>query len=205
MDIAKILPLAIVMVTGPQILTAIFLATSKQWRKNSLAFILGGAIAVTTIATAAFLLRVGAQNHGVKNHDPDLIVLALIIAAAIHTFMTRKQSKPPKWMGKLEETKPKVAFKIGFLLMGFFPGDILTAIAVGGYISGHNEPWAHILPFIGLTLLLLAIPALLVIILGKRAETVLPKLRNWMNDHSWIVSEFVFGMFILILLSEILS
>ena len=32
---ATVLPLAIVMVAGPQIITAVFLATSENWRKNS--------------------------------------------------------------------------------------------------------------------------------------------------------------------------
>jgi hypothetical protein len=42
-------------------------------------------------------------------------------------------------MGKLETIKPKGAIKLGFLLLGVFPTDILTT-AVGGYASAHGEP-----------------------------------------------------------------
>ncbi len=41
----QILPLCLIMVMGPQILTAIFLVTSKQAVKNSLAMIVGVALA----------------------------------------------------------------------------------------------------------------------------------------------------------------
>jgi hypothetical protein len=37
---------------------------------------------------------------------------------------------------------------------------------------------------------------LLAILLGKRAEVVLPRVRDWMNRKSWIVSEIVIIFFI---------
>ena len=46
-DLLAILPLAIVMVAGPQIISAILLATSRDARRNSLAFVAGVALAIT--------------------------------------------------------------------------------------------------------------------------------------------------------------
>jgi hypothetical protein len=48
---------------------------------------------------------------------------------------------------------------------------------------------------------LLAAPALLVLMLGNRAQTVLPKVREWINTNSWIISEFVIVFFVAIVLS----
>lgn len=79
-----------------------------------------------------------------------------------------------------------------------FPGDIVTSIAVGAYLSNHGDPWWHVLPFLALTLLFLGLPALLVLALGQRAQTILPKVRDWMNDNSWVISEVVLVFFILI-------
>jgi hypothetical protein len=45
-----------------------------------------------------------------------------------------------------------------------------------------------VLPFVLLTLLFIALPALLLVILGQRAQKILPKVRAWMNDNSWIIS-----------------
>jgi hypothetical protein len=42
-----VLPLASVMIAGPQIITAILLATGRDARRNSLAFLTGAALAIT--------------------------------------------------------------------------------------------------------------------------------------------------------------
>ena len=53
MNFLTILPMAFVMVAGPQLLSAIFLATSDDWRRNSLAYVAGAALSITIIVTAA--------------------------------------------------------------------------------------------------------------------------------------------------------
>ena len=61
------------------------------------------------------------------------------------------------------------------------------------------------LPFVFPTLLLLALPSLLVAALGQRAQAFLPKVGDWINDHSWIVSEIVLALFIAIVASGMSS
>jgi hypothetical protein len=205
MTLARLLPLAFVMIAGPQILSSIFLATTENWRKNSAAFIAGAAIAIGLISSVGYLVSTGAKDQGTSNTTLDIIILVLLLAAAVHKYLTRKQSKPPKWMGKLETIKPSGAFKLGFLLLGIFPTDILTALAVGGSASSNGEPWWHLVGFMSLTLLLVALPALTVLIFGKKAEALMPKVRDWMNDNSWVVSEIVLGLFIALTISGLTS
>jgi small neutral amino acid transporter SnatA (MarC family) len=52
-SIAQLLPMAFVMIAGPQILTAIFLATSENRGGNSAAFLAGAALSITGIVTIA--------------------------------------------------------------------------------------------------------------------------------------------------------
>jgi len=203
MTLARLLPLSFVMIAGPQILSAIFLATTKRWQANSAAFVGGAAVSVTTVATLGYVLSTGASDQGTSKTTLNAIIMVLLVLAAIHKFTTRKQAKPPKWMGKLEEEKPTGAFRLGFLLLGVFPSDILTAFAVGGFASTNGEPWWHLAGFVGLTLLFVALPALLVLALGKRAEAFLPKVRDWMNNNSWIVSEITLGLFIALTASNL--
>jgi hypothetical protein len=203
--LAKVIPLAFVMIAGPQILSAIFLATSESWRRDSAAYVLGAAISVMTVVTLAFVLSTGASNQGASGDTLDIIFMVLLVAAGLHTFLTRKTSKPPKWMGKLETAQPKLAFQLGFLLLGLFPTDILTSFAVGGTLARHGDPWWHVLPFLAVTLLLLAVPSLLLVFLGQRGQRLLPKVRDWMNDNSWIVSEIVIGLFVVLTTSSLVS
>ena len=59
-------------------------------------------------------------------------------------------------MGKLQTATPGFSFKLGFLLLGCFPTDLLTSFAVGSFLAAHGDPFWHLLPFLALTLLFLA-------------------------------------------------
>jgi hypothetical protein len=205
MHFLQILPLAFVMIAGPQIITSFFLATGERFVANSGAYIGGAAIAVVGWVSAAFLVAQVSKNagHHTASTTLDWIVLVLLLALMAHTFMTRKQTEPPKWMSKLEHENPKSAFLLGLNLFLLFPGDILSSISVGLYVARHGESWWHVLPFVALTLLLLALPAIMVALMGRRAEVVLPRVRDWMNQHSWIVSEVVLVIFVVIIVNSL--
>ena len=203
MDFLQILPLAFVMIAGPQILSAVFLATSENWRRNYAAYVLGAALSITLFVTLAYLLLNEASKQGASNDALYVIVLLLLVAAAIHTFLTRKTAEQPKWMGRLQTATPRFSFRLGLLLLGIFPTDILTSVAVGTYLAGHGDPWWHALPFIGLTLLLLSVPALTLLAFGERAQRFLPKVRQWMNDNAWVINEIVIFFFMVITASNL--
>lgn len=203
MKAAQIIPMAFVMIAGPQILSAIFLATTDNWRRNSLAYVAGAGLSITLIVSIAYLLGGTGSSGGSSSDTVYYIVLALLVMAAVQTFRGRKESKPPKWMGKLQNATPGMAFKLGALLLGIFPTDILTSFAVGSFLANGDDPWWHLLPFLATTLFLLALPSLMVFAFGTRAQAFLPKARDWMNDNSWVVSEIVIVFFILITASSI--
>ena len=184
------------MIAGPQILSAIFLATSENWRRNSAAFVFGAALSITLLVSLTYFLGIGASRQRGSNTTLSAIVLVLLLVAMVHTYLTRKESEPPKWMGKLTTANPRFSFRLGFLLLGFFPTDILTSVAVGSYLSANGEPLTDASGFIAITLLLLAFPSLVLLAFGERAQTWLPKAREWMNANSWVVSEAVILLFV---------
>jgi hypothetical protein len=198
MNFLTILPLAFVMIAGPQILSAIFLATSEDWRRNSAAFVIGAAISISICVLVAFGLGIGASNSGASSDAIYIVVMLLLVAAGVHVFLTRKTSEPPSWMGKLQTATPRFSFRLGFLLLGIFPTDILTSFAVGSALSNDGEPWWHYLPFLALTLLFLALPSLALLVAGQRAADFLPKARDWMNANSWVINEIVIVFFVVL-------
>jgi hypothetical protein len=190
--------MAFVMIAGPQILSAIFLATSQNWRRNSAAYIAGAAVSITAVVTIAYFVGSGVSDAGASDNTLYIAVLILLVLAALRTFLKRKEAEPPKWMGRLQTANPKFSFKLGLLLLGVFPTDILTSWAVGTFLASHDDPWWHYLPFVLLTLLFLALPTILLLLFGDRAQAFLPKARDWMNANSWVVSEIVIVLFIAI-------
>jgi hypothetical protein len=197
-SLLTILPLAFVMIAGPQILSAIFLATTENWQRNTAAYLAGAALSIPLVVSIAYVASSGAPRERGSNATVNVIVVVLLLAAMVHGFLTRKTSAPPKWMGRLQTASPRFSFRLGFLLLGVFPTDILTSVAVGSYLSSHGAPWWQFLPFLLLTLLFLALPALLLLAFGQRGRAFLPKARDWMNTNSWLVSEIVLVFFIVI-------
>ena len=204
--IAATLPLAIAMVAGPQIISAFFFATSPRWKSDSAAFILGATAALFLVVTVAYLIAHqiagGGSEGGTKSRGLEIAILALLVFAMAYVFHRRKRTDPPKWMGKLQTATPRFTLTLGFLLFALFPTDIVTSVSVGAHLANQGHPWSHALPFIFFTLLLLALPALSILALGEHAKKELPKIRNWMNTNSWIVSEVVLALFIVIVLTS---
>lgn len=203
MDFLRVLPLTFVMIAGPQMLSAIFLATNEDWRRNSAAFVLGAAVSISLVVSIAYVSGVGAAGRGTPGEALYVVVLAVLLVAMVQTYLKRETSEPPKWMGKLETATPRFSFRLGFLLLGLFPTDLLTSVAVGSYLASQGAPLRYATGFVALTLLALALPSLAVVALGRRAETWLPAVRDWMNANSWVVNEAVILLFVLLTIGNL--
>lgn len=44
-------------------------------------------------------------------------------------------------------------------------------------------------------------PVLLLVLLGERGRAAMPRLRDWMTTHSWLVTMIVCGLFTALILS----
>jgi hypothetical protein len=199
------------MIAGPQIITSFFLATSRRWSAVSLAYIGGAAIGITTVVTIAYFVGRGVKSGSGHKHSStadtiiDSVVLALLVFLAVRAVLKRHETEPPKWMSALQKERPGGALLLGLALLSIFPTDLASNVAVGLHISRHRASWWECLPFVALTLLLLAVPVLMVVLLGKRADVVLPKIRNWMNQNAWIVSEIVLAFLAAITIKSLVT
>jgi hypothetical protein len=192
-----VLPMAVVMSAGPQIVTATFLATSQGSKRNSLAFLAGVAAATTIGVTVFFLLGSGTAGKQKDGKDwLDWVIIGLLVFLVIWVFVKRNETQPPKWMGRLQDANPRFAVTIGFLLYILMPTDLVAMATVGAYIARQGEPWWHTLGFVVLTVLIAGLPFIVLLAMGKRAESVLPRIREWMNANSWIVNEAVLLFFL---------
>lgn len=204
-DLLTVLPIAIVMIAGPQIISAILLATSVNARANSYAFVAGVTLAVTIGVTIAYFVAKQFHESTSSSSDTgltplDYVIVGLLLVGMVLVFRGRKKAEPPKWMGKLQGATPKYAFRLGVLLFLLMPTDIIGMITVGSYLARHGDQWWGCLPFVLLTVLFVGTPLLILLLLGKRADTILPRMRDWMNKNSWIISEVVLIFFIVITL-----
>jgi hypothetical protein len=195
----QILPLSLIMVMGPQILTAIFLVTSHEPVKNSAAMLVG------VVVAAALSLAIWFGLYDVVNIKPpsgsgpstaDYVVAGLLALAGIHTFLGRHEASVPKWMSALQEATPKRAFGLGFLLILLMPTDIVAVIATVHWLHDHHDNLLHGWPLLGATTLLMALPIIAYLLLGRRAREAMPGIRDWLTTNAWVVNLVVIVYFI---------
>lgn len=204
-----ILPLAITMMAGPQIMSAIIFVTSERAVKNSGAFVTGVLLA-TLIGVAALRGLLSLLGDNVDLGDPSdnssagkiiqFGLVALLVAAAIKNWVGRETVEPPKWLGRLQEADPKQAFRTGLLVILFMPSDLIVMLTVATNLEQNGHSLGAAVPFILLTTLIAALPLLGYLLFHRRAVRAMPELRDWMNANSWLVNIIVCAIFIVLII-----
>ena len=205
-----VLPLAITMNAGPQIMSAIIFVTASKPLKLSAYFLAGVAIAVTLGVTITYTLA-SVLSSGVSLGNPSdsgsignviqYVLVGLLVFLSIKSYVGRETSEPPRWLGALQHAKPKTAFTTGLLLLSVFPSDLVILVTVGMNLAQQDAPLLAAAPFIAATIFIAALPVLSYLLFRRRAQQAMPKVRDWMNKNSWLVNIIVYVVFILLILA----
>jgi threonine/homoserine/homoserine lactone efflux protein len=205
----SIIPLAITMNAGPQIMSAIIFVTALKPLKLSAYFLAGVVIAVTVGVTVTFTLASALGNsislgdssdNGSLGNIIQYLLVGLLVFLAIKNYVRRETIEPPRWLGALQNAKPRTAFTTGLLLLSVFPSDFVVLVTVGVSLAQNNASLLAALPFIAATVFIAALPVLFYLLFRRRAQRAMPKVREWMNANSWLVNIFVYVIFIVLIL-----
>jgi Sap, sulfolipid-1-addressing protein len=201
----EILPLAITMMAGPQIMSAIIFLTTPKPVKVSSSFVAAVAIATTVgviIARALGALLGNIVPLG-DTSDPrsighiiQYLLVGLLVFFAVKNYVNRETIEPPRWLGTLQSADWKTAVKTGLLLILLFPSDLIILLTVGVNLEHNDLGLVGALPFIAATTLIAALPLLLYLLFHSRAQRLMPQVRDWMNTHSWLVNIIVCVIFV---------
>lgn len=206
----QVLPLAITMMAGPQIMSAIILTTTSRAVRVSLAFLLGVLISVTVgVSIARGIFALFDTNGGLgKSSDNSsagkiiqYVLIGLLVLLILRNYLRRATMKPPKWLGTLMNADPRKAFTTGLLIIVLMPSDIMVMLTVGANLQQHHTGVGSAAVFILVTVLIAALPLLALLLFHRRAETAMPAVRDWMNSHSWVVNIICCLVFIVIILT----
>jgi Sap, sulfolipid-1-addressing protein len=205
-----VLPLAITMNAGPQIMSALIFVTAPKPLKLSASFLAGVVIAVTVGLTITYTFA-SALGSTISLGDPSdsgsigniiqYVLVGLLVFLAIKNYVRRESIEPPRWLGALQNAKPRTAFMAGLLLLSVFPSDFVVLVTVGMNLAQNGASLVAGLPFIGATILIAALPVLFYLLFHRRAQRMMPKVRDWMNVNSWVVNIIVYVIFILLILA----
>jgi uncharacterized membrane protein YidH (DUF202 family) len=206
----SVIPLAITMNAGPQIMSAIIFVTASKPLKLSTYFLAGVVIAVTVGVTVTYTLATVLGNSIALGHSSDngslgniiqYVLVGLLVVLSIRSYLGRETSEPPRWLGAMQNAKPRTAFLAGLLLLSVFPSDLVILLTVGVNLAQNNASLLGAVPFVVATILIAALPVLSYLLFRRRAERAMPKVRDWMNKNSWLVNIIVYVVFIVLILA----
>jgi hypothetical protein len=205
-----VIPLAITMNAGPQIMSAIIFVTANKPLKLSAYFITGVVIAVTAGVTITYTLATvlgnsvslgDSSDSGSLGNIIQYLLVGLLIILSIKSYVGRETSEPPRWLGALQNANPKTAFTTGLLLLSVFPSDFVILVTVGINLAQQNASLLGAVPFMAATVFIAALPVLSYLLFRHRAKRAMPKVRDWMNKNSWLVNIIVYVIFIVLILA----
>src|SRR5215204_5737455 len=206
----QILPLAITMMAGPQIMSALIFVTASKPLKLSAAFLAGVTIGPTVGVAITFTIATlfgnsvslgDSSNSGSLGNIIQYLLVGLLVFLAIKNYVGRETIEPPRWLGALQNAGPRTAFTTGLLLLSVFPSDFVVLMTVGVNLAQQNASLLGTVPFVLATILIAALPLLSFLLFRRGAQRVMPKVREWMNTNSWLVNIIVYVVFILLILS----
>jgi hypothetical protein len=205
-----VIPLAITMNAGPQIMSAIIFVTASKPLKLSAYFITGVVLAVTVGVTITYTLASvlgnsvslgDSSNSGSLGNIIQYLLVGLLVFLAIKNYVGRETIEPPRWLGALQNAGPRTAFTTGLLLLSVFPSDFVVLMTVGVNLAQNNATLLGAVPFVVATILIAALPMLSYLLFRRRAERAMPKVREWMNKNSWLVNIIVYVVFLVLILA----
>jgi hypothetical protein len=206
----SVIPLAITMNAGPQIMSAIIFVTAQKALKLSAYFLAGVVIAVTVGVTITYTLATvlgnsvslgDSSDNGSLGNIIQYVLVGLLVVLSIRSYLGRETSEPPRWLGAMQNAKPRTAFMAGLLLLSVFPSDFVILVTVGMNLVQNNASLLGAVPFVAATILIAALPVLSYLLFHRRAVRAMPKVRDWMNTHSWLVNIIVYVIFIVLILA----
>src|SRR5215218_5882549 len=135
-----VIPLAITMNAGPQIMSAIIFVTANKPLKLSAYFMAGVVIAVGVGVTVTYTLATLLGSSISLGHPSDsgslgniiqYLLIGLLVFLSIKSYVGRETSEPPRWLGAMQNAGPRTAFLAGLLLLSVFPSDFVVLMSVG--------------------------------------------------------------------------
>lgn len=196
--IGRLIPMAVGIAISPVPLIAVILMLfSPRPKSNSLAFLLGWALALFVIGGLALLLA-STQDLSADTGEPSvlgsIINLALgllLLWLAVRQWRSRpqagKETKTPAWMAAINTLTPVKTLGLGALLSGLNPKNLTLNLSAMALISEADitggQALVALLVFVLLSSLLVGVPIVFYLVGGESVKQTLEKWRAWLAAY----------------------
>jgi threonine/homoserine/homoserine lactone efflux protein len=190
---SDLVPLVVGILASPfPVIPVILLLLTPRASANAGAFLAGWAVGVLA-GTAVF---VGLANviEGFEETPTwvswaRVLLGGALVIVGVRQFLGRHESKEaPGWMRALDEANPASALRLGALLSGANPKILLLCAAAGLTIAAADltstATVVTVLVFALVGSLSVALPLVIHLVLGERAQAPLLRAKEWLTAHN---------------------
>ena len=201
--IGQILGFAVGVAISPVPMIAVILMLfSRKATVNSLAFLVGWVLAlfVVGLVVLAIGLTTSDGEPSTTTGWIKIIIGVLFVALGVRQWHGRpkkgEEAKTPKWMSAIDDFNAVKSFGVAVLLAAVNPKNLGLTIAAGATISASGlstgDEIIVLAVFVAIASLSVAIPVLLYLILGSRAEHALTEMKEWLIANNATVMAVLF-------------
>jgi threonine/homoserine/homoserine lactone efflux protein len=190
---SDLVPLAIGILASPfPVIPAILLLLTPHATANAGAFLAGwttGVLAGTAVFVGLANVIEGFEETPTWVSWARVLLGGVLVVVGVRQFLSRDESKEaPGWMRALGDATPASAARLGALLSGANPKILLLCAAAGLTIASADltstATVVAVLVFALVGSLSVALPLVVHLVLGERAQAPLLRAKEWLTVHN---------------------
>jgi hypothetical protein len=206
--IGNLIPIALgVAISVIPIIAVIMMLFSARAKVNSILFNLGWVLAMAAIGLVGIFALGGADYSADSGPSTSSFVVQLVLGVLFFGLALRKwRKKPaegeeemPKWIAKIDDLKPAMAFLLGLALIAINPKNLmLTLAAVANILEaevGAGQSVVALVFFIFIASLTVAAPVVIYLAAPNRSQAILTSWKKWLTSHNRAIT---IGLFVVL-------
>ena len=204
-SLVTLLLLALVLAAQPwSVVAGILLVSSRRGVAKEVAYVAGWMVALTAVALITYALYPQVPRTSSTSNVLAWVSIAAGVAlggwvVARYRHPRAKAPTEPKWMGRLDDAPPALAFVLG----AFLPNYVIVVAAVDQMLSSDLHSAGMVAALVGFVLVAsigVAAPLAVVVFRRDQAPQVYERWRRWLIANSSLAVLGVVGLVAVVLL-----
>jgi len=206
--IGNLIPIALgVALSVVPIIAVIMMLFTARARVNSILFNLGWILAMAAIGLIGIFALGGADYSADTGPSTASYVVQLVLGILFLWLALRKwlkkpaegEEEMPKWIRKIDDLKPAMAFVLGLALIAINPKNLMLTLAAVATILeaevGAGQSIIALIFFIFIASLTVAAPVIIYLVAPTRSQAILTSWKDWLAAHNRAIT---IGLFIVL-------
>lgn len=206
--IGNLLPIALgVAISVIPIIAVIMMLFTKRAKVNSILFNLGWILAMAAIGLIGIFALGGADysadtGPSTASYVVQLVLGVLFLGLALRKWLKKPaegEAEMPKWIQKIDDLKPVMAFILGLALIAINPKNLMLTLAAVATILeaevGAGQSVIALIFFIFIASLTVAAPVIIYLVAPTRSQAILTYWKEWLTAHNRAIT---IGLFVVL-------